>query len=71
MKRLAIALLFLGIALPAIAWTRSADQRIAPPKLEHSPHIIAIPSNPLSPAVKPLNIDGEWLRLPALPVESA
>ena len=39
------------------------EQRIAPPKLEHSPHIIAIPSNPLSPAVEPLNIDGEWLRL--------
>jgi len=38
-------------------------QRLAPPKLEHSPHIIAIPSNPLSRAVEPLNIEGEWLRL--------
>jgi hypothetical protein len=29
MKRLAVALLFLSIALPGIAWTRAADQRIA------------------------------------------
>jgi hypothetical protein len=29
MKRLAVALLFLTIALPGIAWTRAADQRIA------------------------------------------
>jgi hypothetical protein len=29
MKRLAVALLFLSIALPGMAWTRAADQRIA------------------------------------------
>jgi hypothetical protein len=29
MKRLAVALLFLSIALPGAAWTRAADQRIA------------------------------------------
>jgi hypothetical protein len=29
MKRLAVALLFLSIALPSVAWTRAADQRIA------------------------------------------
>src|ERR1043166_4179831 len=29
MKRRAVALLFLSIALPSMAWTRAADQRIA------------------------------------------
>src|SRR5579863_1202954 len=40
-----------------------AEQRIAPPKLDQSAHIVAIPSNPLSHSVTPLNIDGEWMRL--------
>src|SRR6059058_664140 len=37
MKRLAVALLFLGIALPALAWTRAADQRIATKSAELAP----------------------------------
>jgi hypothetical protein len=37
MKRLGIALLFLGIALPAMAWTRAADQRIAAKSAELAP----------------------------------
>ena len=40
-----------------------ADQRIAPPALETGLHIVAVPSNPLSHALEPLNIDGEWMRL--------
>lgn len=38
-------------------------QRIAPPKLESGLHIVAVPSNPLSRQIEPLNIDGEWTRL--------
>ena len=38
-------------------------QRIAPPELKNSPYIIAVPSNPLSQGIDPLNIDGEWMRL--------
>jgi len=38
-------------------------QRIDPPKLESGLHIIAVPSNPLSRHIAPLNIDGEWQRL--------
>jgi DNA-binding FrmR family transcriptional regulator len=37
MKRLAVALLFLSIALPAMAWTRAADQRIASKSAELAP----------------------------------
>lgn len=37
MKRLGIALLFLSIALPAMAWTRAADQRIASKSAELTP----------------------------------
>jgi hypothetical protein len=37
MKRLAAALLFLSIALPALAWTRAADQRIAAKSAELAP----------------------------------
>jgi hypothetical protein len=37
MKRLGIALLFLPIALPAMAWTRAADQRIAAKSAELAP----------------------------------
>jgi tetratricopeptide (TPR) repeat protein len=40
-----------------------AEQRIAPPTLETGLHIVAIPSNPLSHDVEPLNIEGEWMRL--------
>jgi predicted ATPase len=40
-----------------------AEQRIAPPALENGLHIVAIPSNPLSHDLEPLNIDGEWMRL--------
>jgi tetratricopeptide (TPR) repeat protein len=40
-----------------------ADQRIAPPTLDTSLHIVAVPSNPLSHELDPLNIEGEWLRL--------
>nr|WP_268887444.1 tetratricopeptide repeat protein [Ktedonobacter robiniae] len=39
------------------------EQRIAPPILDKPLHIVAVPSNPLSPLVKPLNIDAEWWRL--------
>jgi tetratricopeptide (TPR) repeat protein len=39
------------------------DQRIAPPQLQQGPHIVAIPSNPLSHHLAPLNIEGEWIRL--------
>ncbi len=37
MKRLAVALLFLSIALPSRAWTRAADQRIAARSAELAP----------------------------------
>jgi len=37
MKRLAIALLTLSIALPSMAWTRLADQRIAAKSAERAP----------------------------------
>jgi tetratricopeptide (TPR) repeat protein len=40
-----------------------ADKRISSPTLESGLHIIAVPSNPLSQAIEPLNIDGEWMRL--------
>ena len=40
-----------------------AEQRIAPPTLDAGLHIVAVPSNPLSHEVEPLNIDGEWMRL--------
>src|SRR5450755_3841055 len=36
-----------------------ANQRIDPPALDSSLHIVAIPSNPLSNELEPLNIDGE------------
>jgi len=39
------------------------EQRIVPPVLDSSLHIVAVPSNPLSTYVDPLNIDGEWMRL--------
>src|SRR6266699_1323976 len=39
------------------------DQRIPPPALPDSLHIVAIPSNPLSHDLEPLDIDAEWLRL--------
>jgi DNA-binding FrmR family transcriptional regulator len=37
MKRAAVALLFLSIALPAMAWTRAADQRIAAKSAQLAP----------------------------------
>src|SRR5207247_3399362 len=40
-----------------------ANQRIASPTLAKGLHIVAIPSNPLSHELEPLNIDGEWIRL--------
>ncbi|GHO49714.1 CHAT domain-containing protein [Ktedonospora formicarum] len=36
------------------------EQRLSPPVLETALHIVAVPSNPLSPLVEPLNIDAEW-----------
>ena len=39
------------------------DQRISPPSLENSLHIVAIPSNPLEKELPPLDIDAEWMRL--------
>ncbi len=39
------------------------QQRIKPPLLDDNLHIIAVPSNPLSHDVEPLNIDAEWMRL--------
>ncbi|MFL5658565.1 MAG: tetratricopeptide repeat protein [Ktedonobacteraceae bacterium] len=39
-------------------------QRIPPPALQDTTlHIVAVPSNPLSHQIEPLNIDGEWMRL--------
>src|SRR5258708_15210752 len=40
-----------------------ADQRIESPALDKGLHIVAVPSNPLSYGLEPLNIDGEWIRL--------
>jgi tetratricopeptide (TPR) repeat protein len=40
-----------------------ANQRIAPHTLESGLHIIAVPSNPLSHELEPLDIEGEWMRL--------
>ena len=39
------------------------EQRIPPYKLDTGLHIVAIPSNPLSLHIVPLNIDAEWMRL--------
>jgi tetratricopeptide (TPR) repeat protein len=39
------------------------EQRIEPPVVDSSLHVVAIPSNPLDSEVPPLNIEGEWLRL--------
>ena len=39
------------------------DQRIHPPALENSLHIVAIPSNPLDKDLPPLDITAEWIRL--------
>ena len=39
------------------------EQRSTLPSLDHSLHIVAIPSNPLSDAIEPLAIDAEWMRL--------
>src|SRR5438270_10744421 len=41
-----------------------AEQRVSPPALQDTGlHIVAVPSNPLSHQVEPLDIDGEWMRL--------
>jgi hypothetical protein len=40
-----------------------AEQCIVPPAFENDWHIVAIPSNPLSHDLEPLNIDREWMRL--------
>jgi tetratricopeptide (TPR) repeat protein len=40
-----------------------AGQRVTPPAFSSSLHIIAVPSNPLSADLAPLNIEGEWTRL--------
>src|SRR2546421_1709593 len=41
-----------------------AEQRISSPALKDiNLHIVAVPSNPLSHKVEPLDIDGEWMRL--------
>src|SRR5439155_26853466 len=40
-----------------------AGQRIAPTVLDTNIHIVAVPSNPLSHELEPLNIDDEWTRL--------
>jgi len=40
-----------------------AGQRIPPPTFSSDLHIVAVPSNPLSAALAPLNIEGEWTRL--------
>jgi hypothetical protein len=40
-----------------------ADQRITTPTLDIGLHIVAVPSNPLSHELEPLNIEGEWMRL--------
>src|SRR2546421_1147484 len=41
-----------------------AGQRVPPPALKDiNLHIVAVPSNPLSHDVEPLDIDGEWMRL--------
>src|SRR2546421_1324441 len=41
-----------------------AGQRVPPPALKDiNLHIVAVPSNPLSHQVEPLDIDGEWMRL--------
>lgn len=40
-----------------------ANQTIESPKLDTGLHIIAVPSNPLSSEIEPLNIEGEWIRL--------
>src|SRR4030081_1692316 len=39
-----------------------ADQCSTPPVLETGLHIVAVPSNPLSRHLEPLNIEGEWMR---------
>jgi len=39
------------------------EQRIVPPALDSNLHIVAVPANPLSTYVEPLNIEGEWIRL--------
>jgi tetratricopeptide (TPR) repeat protein len=39
------------------------EQRIEVPQLAQPLHIVAVPSNPLSQQVEPLNIDGEWQQL--------
>jgi tetratricopeptide (TPR) repeat protein len=39
-----------------------ANQRIAQQTLESGLHIVAVPSNPLSYQLEPLNIEGEWMR---------
>ncbi|GHO56158.1 tetratricopeptide repeat protein [Ktedonobacter robiniae] len=53
---------FLVLEIPFVRGLPS-EQRISPPVLETSLHILAVPSNPLSPLVKPLNIDAEWWHL--------
>lgn len=40
-----------------------ADKRIESPTLDNGLHIVAVPSNPLSYELEPLNIEGEWFRL--------
>ena len=39
------------------------NQRIESSTLDKGLHIVAVPSNPLSHELEPLNIDGEWIRL--------
>ncbi|GLV54656.1 hypothetical protein KDH_15030 [Dictyobacter sp. S3.2.2.5] len=53
---------FLVLGIPFVRGLPN-EQRIPAPTLDMSLHIVAIPSNPLSNLVEPLNIDAEWQHL--------
>ncbi len=54
-----------GFLVLECAFLRSIAQsaRVAPVALQTGLHIVAVPSNPLSHEIEPLDIDSEWMRL--------
>ena len=54
-----------GFVVSASPFVRGlpAEQRIAPPDTLQGLHLVAVASSPLSHALAPLNIQGEWTRL--------
>jgi tetratricopeptide (TPR) repeat protein len=53
---------FLVLSFPFVRGV-PVTQRIEPLALTQGMHIIAVPSNPISDTIEPLNVEAEWIRL--------